>query len=184
MLRISTRAGTAALSMGLYRPSALQRACCAALLSATLVVACSPSPSPSARSSLPSSEPEPSSLDGTPPPLTATESRIIESLGVLGIAAMQAEHGYGKSAAIWSRIDADSAFYVDTNPVGIVGADVSVLLQREIAGVTVERVEYPAVGVRDRFQCGDLIVETGGDVPPGFDDFDVFLARFIAVLDC
>ena len=97
---------------------------------------------------------------------------------------MQAEHGYGKSAAIWSRIDADSAFYVDTNPVGIVGADVSVLLQREIAGVTVERVEYPAVGVRDRFQCGDLIVETGGDVPPGFDDFDVFLARFIAVLDC
>ena len=97
---------------------------------------------------------------------------------------MPAEHGFGKSAAIWSRIDADSAFYVNTNPVGTDGAEVSVLFQREIEGVTVERVEYPAAEVRDRFTCRDLIFETGGTVPPGFDDFDVFLARFIAVLDC
>ena len=97
---------------------------------------------------------------------------------------MPAEHGFGKSASIWSRIDADSAFYVSTIPVGVDGAEVSVLFQREIAGVNVERVEYPAAGVRDRFTCGDLVFETGGDLPPGFDDFDVFLARFIAVLDC
>lgn len=147
----------------------MMRARCALLVAVAIAVACSPYPGPSAQS---------------PPPLTATESRIIESLGTLGIAAMPAEHGFGRSASIWSRIDADSAFYVNTDPVGTDGAAVSVLLQREIAGVTVERVEYPAVGVRDRFRCGELIVETGGDVPPGFDDFDVFLARFIAVLDC
>lgn len=175
--------------MGLYRPSALQRACCAALLGATLVVACSPVPRPSAQSSLkssslPSSEPEPSSMGDTPPPLTATESRIIESLGALGIAAMPAEHGFGKSAAIWSRIDADRALYVYANPVGTDGAEFSVITQRDIEGVTVERVEYASGPVRDRFPCDDLVFETEGAVPPGFDDFDIFLGRFIVVLDC
>ncbi len=123
-------------------------------------------------------------MGDTPPPLTATESRIIESLGALGIAAMPAEHGFGKSAAIWSRIDADRALYVYANPVGTDGAEFSVITQRDIEGVTVERVEYASGPVRDRFPCDDLVFETEGAVPPGFDDFDIFLGRFIVVLDC
>lgn len=156
----------------------------ALLVVVAIAVGCSPAPSPSVAPSAGSTAPEPSSLGDTPPPLTATESRIIESLGALGIAAMPAEHGFGKSAAIWSRIDADRALYVYANLVGTDGAEFSVIAQRDIEGVTVERVEYASGPVRDRFPCDDLVFETEGAVPPGFDDFDIFLGRFIVVLDC
>lgn len=86
---------------------------------------------------------------------------------------------------MWSRFGDGSELFVFANPVGFDTSGASVVARREIAGVTVERVEYASgPTLRDRFQCGDLEFESEGAVPPGYDDFDSFLARFIAELDC
>lgn len=157
---------------------------------AILVAGCSTGPAPSAPrdraavdAAAAASDTSPAPvLTGSPPPLNELEAKIIDALETLGIDGELGEHGF-RNALIWTPYE-ESPLFVHAWPTGTDRGEFSALRERVVEGRTVRRVEYASGPVRDRFECGDVTYETEGAIPPGFEDFDAFLAEFIAALRC
>lgn len=117
----------------------------------------------------------------TPNPLEQEISSALSKLGIqaapaelsLESAQMMASFGDGSELIMTGvRSDADRSEY-------------SVRDERCIEGVFVQSFQHPTTSeIRNRFTCRKFTYEAYGAVPPGFDTFDGFLSRFIAVLNC
>lgn len=140
-------------------------------------------PSPTASGQASRESPTPFPDTGSPPPLNVLEAKIVKALASLGIEGNRAEHSFA-GASIWAQFDGDRALFINAHPTGTDHSDVAVLSERLIGSVTVQRVEHTSGLIRDRFQCGDTMYETDGAVPPGFADFEQFLARLTHGLGC
>jgi len=162
----------------------------AAVVVMAILAGCSTAPAPSPTrdraavdASAAASDPSPGPiLTGSPPPLNEFEAKIIDALQTLGMEGEVGEHGF-RNAVIWTPYE-QSPLFVHAWPTGTDRGEFSVLSERVVEGRTVRRVEYTSGPVRDRFECGDVTYETEGATPPGFEDFDAFLAEFIAALRC
>ena len=153
------------------------------VIATTLALACASPPIPPTTGSPPPSVAQASIDAGLLPGLNEVETRISKSLSALGISSVQAEDAaFGGS--MWSQFDDGSALYVTANPLEADHAEFSVVAQREIQGVAVQRVAYASGAVRDRFRCDGLVFEVEGTVPPRFGDKEAFLGKLVAVLDC
>lgn len=168
------------------------RTALAAWLSAVILLGCATAIPPA------TDAPDPSSAPLTPvpvpvdepagaaviPPLNPTERHVIGALAELGIAATRAELPAG-DASVWSRFDDGTELYVFARTAASDRGDPELVGERQIGGAVVRRVSYPTAGaVRDRFACGDLVVEVEGDAPPRFVTIDAFLAAFLSSLRC
>jgi hypothetical protein len=72
---------------------------------------------------------------------------------------------------------------VDATPTASHGGEYTVVSERIINGVVVEHVDYGTVD-GESFICRDVRYEARGPTPPGFNDFDEFLAELITALGC
>lgn len=112
------------------------------------------------------------------------QGKIVAALSTLGIRAAPAELSLD-SAQIAAQFGDRSELIVNAIPIGRDGSSFSVRDERRIEDVVVKTVHYSsASGIRHRFECGSAVYETYGAVPPNFDSFDGFLARFIKALGC
>lgn len=112
------------------------------------------------------------------------QSKVVTALSTLGIRAAPAELSLN-SAQIAAQFGDGSELIVNALPIGIDGSMFSVRDERSIESVVVRTVYYPSSDeIRHRFECGSAIYEAYGAVPPSFDSFDEFLARFITALGC
>jgi len=126
---------------------------------------------------------QPSSPEGTPPPLNAREVKVINALAKLGITGNRAQLPY-QGANIWADFGAGRRFFVNAYPLGVADRNYTVLDQRQVAGITVQHVQRQSGTISSRFECsGDEYWVDGAD-PPGFQNIDVFVERFIGVLGC
>ncbi|MBA3779205.1 MAG: hypothetical protein H0X16_07905 [Chloroflexi bacterium] len=138
----------------------------------------------SADASAAAGDPSPNPLHDTRPPLNAQESKIIDALATLGIEGKQAELNPFRHASIWAELGGEAELFIHANPVGTDNSDFSVLAERRVAEITVQRIEHSSGIVRDRFECAGATYGAEGAVPPGFKDFEAFLSRLIAALGC
>lgn len=120
---------------------------------------------------------------GPTPPLNVLEAKVVGTLGYLGILGQRAEYSF-RGAVIWAQFDIGDALFVSAHPAGTDNSEFSVLSERQIAGLTVQRVEDTPGLIRDRFSCDDVTYAVDGTVPPGFADMEGFLAALIEALDC
>lgn len=111
------------------------------------------------------------------------EATIVDALAVLGLEGQRVEYS-PTSAFIRVPLEEDAALYVHAFPTDTDRGDLSVLDDRVIAGLTVERVEYASGPVRDRFDCADGRYEVEGATPPTFSSIDALLAELIPLLGC
>jgi hypothetical protein len=148
----------------------------ASVLILGVTLACAPNPGPTVLALSPAPASEDGDLGDTPPPLNATEARIVRSLATLGIAAAPVQHNVGTTVDLWARFDDGTELFVSTYPVGRGESGLVLLDEREIDGVSVERVRSESGSLYDRFGCGNLTFLVGGALPPGYDDLDAFLA--------
>jgi hypothetical protein len=169
----------------------------APLAGVVLLVACAPAPSPSSIpatqvSSRTSTAPSPShnpeaSTAGPPdtaPPLNRLELKVIDALARLGIPGRRAELPFN-NAAIWAEVGAGSQVFVNAAPTGTSRGEFTVIDERTLEGVRVQRVQYASgPPPRYRFECSADTYEVYGAVPPGFADMDAFVSRFIRALGC
>ena len=128
-------------------------------------------------------EPPPAPTGPTPPPPNDLEALIVDALAVLGLEGQRAEYS-PTSAFIWVPGEEGAELYVHAFMTGTDGGEFSVLSERVVAGLTVQRVEYASGPVRDRFGCGDVTYEVEGAPPPAFSSMDALLAELIPVLGC
>ena len=149
-----------------------------------LLVACVSTPAPSPTAAVVSSSPSasPCSSDATPPPHNRLETKVIEALARLGISGQRAELPF-ENAAIWARLTTGDLF-VSASRTGTAGADATLVDERQIEGVRVQRVQYGGPPLRYRFACGDDTYELRGATPSGSVDMETFVGRFIRALDC
>jgi hypothetical protein len=145
----------------------------------------SPSPTTS-----PTTSPGPTTASSTPPPeftppaLNRLETKIIDALARLGVSGQRAQLPF-QNANIWARFAPGSELFVNAWPTGTDRGEFSVIDERQLAGIRVERVRYTSSPVlRDRFACAGDTYEVSGAVPPGFTDMDAFVAGFIRGLGC
>jgi len=120
----------------------------------------------------------------SPPPLNDLEALIVDALFVLGLEGQRAEYSPTTSASIWVPLEDDAALYLHAFPTGTDRGDFSVIDERVIAGITVQRVEYASGPIRDRFECEGVTYQVDGATPPGFSTMDALLAELIDVLGC
>lgn len=120
---------------------------------------------------------------GPGPPPNDLEAKVYNALGTLGIRSQRVEHSF-RGAFMWAQFGGGLELFVSADPAGTDNSEFSVLSERQIAGLTVQRVDYGSGLIRDRFACGDVGYAVDGAVPPGFADFEEFLASFIDELDC
>ena len=118
-----------------------------------------------------------------PPPLNPLEAKIVDALATLGIHGQRAEYSF-RGAIIWATLEGGSELFVSAQPPGVEDGDFVVVAERPVQGIVVQRVEYPAGQVRDRFACADATYQVETAVPPGAGDPDALLSRVIAALDC
>lgn len=133
-------------------------------------------------------DPTPASVlapPASPPPIAYNEleRKVIRSLASLGIEADTGDHSL-QGADMWAEFDDGSALYVSAHPPETPIGDGSVIGERTINGVVVERFEYFSGLVKDSFVCDGTRYDAHGAVPPGFEDFDAFLTSFIAAVGC
>lgn len=156
---------------------------------AVIVSSCSvpvPSPSPS-----PPSEPassSPSALPSTPPTsgppgLNRLERKVAKAMGELGLDAMQVEYQLN-GAFMWAQVGNDAEVFVSAYPTDIEGHDFTVLDERRLAGLTVQRIEYESGDTRNRFVCHSVAYQAFGAPPPRFATFDEFVEALIPSLGC
>jgi hypothetical protein len=161
----------------------------AAVVVMAILAGCSTAPAPSPTrdraavdASAAASDPSPGPiLTGSPPPLNELEARIIDALQTLGIEGVPCEHSF-RNAVICTPYEQRPL--VHALPTGTDRGDFSVLSERVVESRTIRRVEYASGILRDRFECGDATYEIDQATPPGYEDFDAFLAEFIAALRC
>lgn len=120
---------------------------------------------------------------GATPPLNVLEAKVVSALSALGIEGQRVEHSF-RGAVIWAQFDGEMALFVSAYPADTDNSEFTVLSERQIAGLTVQHVEFRGGPIRDRFACGDVTYFADGAVPPGFEEFDAFLLRLIESLDC
>lgn len=120
----------------------------------------------------------------TPPPLNDLEAELVDALFVIGLEGQRAEYSPATSASIWVPLEDDAALYLHAFPTGTDSGDFSVIDERVIAGITVQRVEYASGPIRDRFECEGVMYQVDGATPPGFSTMDALLAELIDVLGC
>ena len=132
----------------------------------------------SVRFSPPQTQPE-----GTQPPLTSLEDKVISALWKIGISGQRAQLPF-RDASIWADFGSGRHFFVSAYPLGVVDRNYAVLDQRQVAGITVQHVQRASGTISSRFECsGDEYWVAGAD-PPGFQNIDVFVERFVNVLGC
>lgn len=140
-----------------------------------------PSVAPTATSAAAQSSPSPDAY--TPPPLNPRETKVIDALATLGITGMRAELPF-EGASIWAQGQGWRLF-VGAYRTEIMRGEFSVIDERRLEGVRVQRVEYRSgPPPRHRFECATDTYEVRGEVPPGFADMDALVGRFIRALGC
>jgi hypothetical protein len=137
-------------------------------------------PRATATSSAAQSSPSPDAY--TPPPLNPRETKVIRALATLGIRGMRAQLPFDE-ATIWARGEGWLLF-VGAYPTATMRGEFSVIDERRLEGVRVQRVQYSGPPPRQRFECVTDTYEVSGDVPPGFADMDALVGRFIRALGC
>lgn len=138
---------------------------------------------------------EQGSADRTPPPVDETHStpltpglnelerKIVDALSTLDIEAAPAELSLD-SAQLLATFEG-SELVVSATRTAADRGQYNILDQQQIGGTEVLSVRHlTSAETRKRFRCGEHTFETYGAVPPGFDSFEAFLTRFLAVLDC
>jgi hypothetical protein len=119
----------------------------------------------------------------TPPPLNTREVRVINALAKLGITGNRAQLPYDE-ANVWADFGNGRHFFVNAYPLGVVDRNYTVLDERQVGGTRIQHVQRPSGTISSRFECsGDEYWVNGAD-PPGFQNIDVFVERFISVLSC
>ncbi len=129
---------------------------------------------------------QPSGPEGTQPPLTGLELKVINALGTLGITGLRAQLPF-RDASIWADLGSGSQLFVNAYPLGTVDRNFTVIDDRQVAGIRVQHVWRPssADGVTSsRFECTSDEYWVRGAVPPGFVDIDALVERFIGALGC
>jgi hypothetical protein len=80
---------------------------------------------------------------------------------------------------------ATGQLFISAGPTRTRGTDLTVIDERQIEGIKVQRIQYTSgPPVRHRFECADDTYVVWGAVPPGSQDMDAFVARFIRALGC
>lgn len=126
---------------------------------------------------------QPQDEDPSPPMQNLLEAVVDDALSVLGLDAQRAEYSpFG--AFMWAQLENDSALFVHAFRTGTDRGKFSVTAERNVAGVTVQRIEYTSGPVRDRFACEDITYEVEGATLPGFTTVDEFLAELMPLLGC
>ena len=159
--------------------------CAGGILLGACELAPRPQPSVAPTATSPAAQSSPSPDAYTPPPLNPRETKVIGALATLGITGMQAEppHG-GENAQIWARGPGWQLF-VGAGRTETMPREFSVIDERRLEGVRVQRVEYSSgPPPRHRFECATDTHEVRGNVPPGFADMDALVGRFIRALGC
>lgn len=173
LLILSAAAFVVALVLFGQRPSAVVEPSATQLLGST---------SPAATAST-SPATQPSSPGGTPPPLNAREVKVIGALAKLGITAQRAQIPF-QEASVWADFGAGRHFFVSAYSLGVVDRNYTVLDERQVGGTRIQHVQRSSGTISSRFECsGDEYWVNGAD-PPGFQNMDVFVERFIGVLGC
>ena len=85
---------------------------------------------------------------------------------------------------MWATLEDGSELFVSAQPAGVEDGDFVVVAERPVQGIVVQRIEYPAGQVRDRFACADATYQVERAIPPGAGDPDALLARVIGALGC
>ncbi len=121
--------------------------------------------------------------EATPPPLNEREVKVISALAKLGITANRAQLPY-QEANVWADFGNGRHFFASAYPLGVVDRNYTVLDERQIGGTRIQHVQRPSGTISSRFECsGDEYWIFGAD-PPGFQNIDVFVERFVGVLGC
>lgn len=133
------------------------------------------------------SQPQPTAgatdaVQETPAP-RELETRLINALANLEIAAMPTEHSF-RSASVWAEVDSPHPLFVHAYDLDVVDGDYVLVHERMVAGIRVETVQYRSGPVRDRFECKGVAYEAEGAAPARFASFDEFLAALIEGLEC
>lgn len=168
------------------------------LASGFLLAGCLASPIPSAptfgESPAPTTPLAPSPSPTTPaasgdapeetlPPLNRLEVTVIDALGQLGITGERAELPF-EDASIYAELTTGQLF-VKAGPTKTRGTDLTVIDERQIEGIRVQRIQYTSgPPVRNRFECSSDTYEIWGAVPADVPDTDTLIARFIRALGC
>ena len=167
--------GHAALFAALYAAGILLAACGE--------LAPRPQPSVAPTTTSPAAQSSPSPGPDTPPPLNPRETKVIGALATLGITGERAELPF-ENASIWAH-GSGWQLYVNDSRMGTAPSGFTVIDERQLEGVRVQRVQYSSgPPPRHRFECATDTYEVRGTVPPGFADMDVLVGRFIRALGC
>ena len=166
------------------RGAALFAALCAGgMLLAACELAPQPQTSVAPTATSPAAQSSPSPDPYTPPPLNPLETKVVGALAALGIAGLRAELPF-ENAEIWAHGPGWQLF-VSAGRTGSMRGEFSVIDERRLEGVRVQRVQYESgPPPRHRFECATETYEVRGDVPPGFADMDALVGRFIRALGC
>jgi hypothetical protein len=122
--------------------------------------------------------------DYLPPPLNRLEVKVIDALARLGVTGQRAQLPY-QDASIWAQFGTGSQLFVSAGPTGTRGGDFTVVDERQLAGLRVQRVQYASdPPLRHRFECSADTYEVRGAVPLGFSDMNSFVTGFIRELGC
>ena len=117
------------------------------------------------------------------PGLNPLEARIADALSHLELNAERAESSV-RGAVMRSELSAGGELYVTGHPRDTIAGEFSVISERDVSGVQVREVDYPAAGRRSQFDCDEIRYEVFGAAPPGYDERDAFLADLIGALGC
>jgi len=122
--------------------------------------------------------------EGTQPPLTSLEDKVISALWKIGISGQRAQLPF-RDASIWADFGGGRHFFVSAYPLGVVDPSrYSVIDERMVAGTRVQHVQFPSSTISTRFECSDDEYWLSGADPPGFQNMDAFVERLISVLAC
>lgn len=156
-----------------------------AAASASSVPTASPTPATTSSSpTTPTPITSPSTGD-TPPPPNRLDVKIIDALARLGVTGQRAQPSPGEDSNIWARLTTGSELFVSALPTGTGRGEFTVISERQLAGIRVQRVQYASSPeLRHRFACAADTFEVRGAVPPGFADMDAFVTAFIRSLGC
>lgn len=146
------------------------------------VAACEGSPRPSTTPPTASPGAETSRGADTPPPLNRLELKVVDALSRLGIVGQRAQLPF-ENASIYAQSGTAPPLFVNAWPPGSSHDEFTVVDQRQLSGVHVDRIRYSTIPEPVyRFACAQNTYEVSGTPPPTFEDMDTFVSRLIDAL--
>ena len=121
--------------------------------------------------------------EATPPPLNGREVKVINALAKLGITGNRGQLPY-QGANVLADFGNGRYLSVNAYPLAVVDRNYTVLDERQFGGTRIQHVQHSSPTIGSRFECSDDEYWIFGADPPGFQNIDVFVERFISVLGC